>query len=199
MEIKDLKNKWKENIDKEINVYSKKELESVILKNARKSIGRAYPQMLLVFISLCTLLSIWMAIRNISSTSLFVFWISCIFLFFAFIGVYIWSRRKMQKYSFDMPLKDWIGARIDDLDRSIRLKKKYPIRAIAYGVGFTVQIIIYVLLITTMGFTLQRVLIPFAIGTAGIIIITEIERYQSMKRLINAREQLAELSEQLKN
>ncbi len=196
MESDKIKHIWKNNIEQKIESYSDSEIESIVLKSARKAIGVSYPGVLHTSLLVAIMLfCLWIGIKY-TSPQMHVFWIVCIAITLGAICVSIYSRRKMQKYSVDMPLKEWVESRIREFDRSINLKKRYWF-TITYGTGFLVLLTTCVMLMLTSGFTFKRIIIPFAVGFVFLVVFIEISRRMALKRMAETRKQLQKLYDQL--
>ena len=124
------------------------------------------------------------------------FWMVCLVILFGCICISIFSHRKMQRYSYDMPLKDWIESRIREFDKSINLKKRYWV-AMTFGVAFIILVVYDVFLVLITGFPLSKMIIPFTVGLLSLIVLTKFGNRIIMKRMIKTRKQLQELYDQL--
>ena len=195
MDSEKIKEIWKNDVVKQIDNYSDAEIEAIILKNARKAIGLSYPGITLnVFLVLLALFCTWIGFKY--DPQMRTFWIACTVIIFGAICIPIFSLRKTQRYSYDMPLKDWIESRIKEFDKSINLKKRYWF-AITYGVGLLSLAVFCIVLVLTTSCTLSKVVTPVISGLISMTICTEIGKRIIMKRMIKTRKQLQELHDQL--
>lgn len=124
MENRELKNIWKAQVDGQIQPLSEAELNGIVVKKARRSIGKYYP----FFIGLCVLVAgflVWEIIRFKYGVQMQIFYSFMLVSVLSSLGCMIYSYRKMTRYETDKSVKDWLHYRMDAMDRSIRLKKKY--------------------------------------------------------------------------
>jgi len=195
MNSEKIKEIWKNNVVKQIENYTDAEIEAIILKNARKAIGLSYPG--IVFISFAIVLILFFMWIDLKYTpQMRPFWMVCLVILFGCICISIFSHRKMQRYSYDMPLKDWIESRIREFDKSINLKKRYWV-AMTFGVAFIILVVYDVFLVLITGFPLSKMIIPFTVGLLSLIVLTKFGNRIIMKRMIKTRKQLQELYDQL--
>ena len=195
MDSEKIKEIWKNDVMKQIDNYTDAEIEAIILKNARKAIGLSYPGIAFFLFSVVLMLfCVWIGLKY--TPQMRTFWIACTIILFGAIWILIFSRRKIQHYSYNMPLKDWIESRIREFDKSINMKKRY-LFAMTYGLGFLFLSVFCTLLVLTAGFTLSKLASPVSSGLISIIIFSEIGKRMIMKRMIKTRKQLQELYDQL--
>lgn len=124
MENRELKNIWKAQVDGQIQPLSEAELNGIVVKKARRSIGKYYP----FFMGLCGLVAgfqIWRIIQFKYGVQMLIFdWFILVSVLSSLVCM-IYSLRKMTRYETDKSVKDWLQYRMDAMDKSIRLKKKY--------------------------------------------------------------------------
>lgn len=196
MEDERIKEIWKRNVVKQIDSYSESEIKAIVLKNARKAIGLSYPGIALIsFLVAMTLFCMWIGLQY--APQMRVFWIVCTIILLCVVCASLFSRRKMQRYSCDMPIKDWIESRIREFDRSIGRKKGYWF-VMTYGAGLLFLVMFCVVLVLTAGFSLLQTVIPFITGLVFMTVFAEIGKRSSIKRMIETRKQLQELYDQLR-
>ena len=195
MDSEKIKEIWKNNVVRQIDNYTDAEIEAMILKNARKAIGISYPG--IVFISFAIVLILFLMWIDLKYTpQMRPFWMVCLVILFGSICITIFSRWKIQRYSYDMPLKDWIESRIREFDKSINLKKIYWI-ALTYGVSFIILVIYDVFLVLIADFTILQIVISFTVGFICMIGFTKFGNRIIMKRMMKTRKRLQELYDQL--
>ena len=195
MDSEKIKEIWKNNVVNQIDNYTDAEIEAMILKNARKAIGLSYLGITSILLSvILTFFSVWLGLKY--TPQMRIFWM--VFLGIQFVGICItiFSRRKMQRYSYDMPLKDWIESRIREFDKSIKLKKVYWF-ALTYGVSLLFLTVFGIFLILTANIPVSTITITITVALITMIIFSEIGKRVTMKRMIEARKQLQELYDQL--
>ena len=139
MENNEIKNLWKNMVDKEVRQYSEAELNVMVVKSARKSMRQLYPGWK-VKLALCIFVVCFMLWKIVNTSDLrFVILYTCIVLIItASLIVLFFSMRKMNKYKPDIPVKEWLKFRINEIDKSIRFNKKY--RIYVY-VGIVIEIV----------------------------------------------------------
>lgn len=126
MENNNLKKMWKSKIDSNIKSYSDKELSTIIVKSAQKSIKKTQPRGILRIIVICIV--VYLIVKLIvGNNSLEIKVIDSCALLILSISYFLWERSAyiMNKYRFDMPVKEWLEYRIREVEKSIRIKKKY--------------------------------------------------------------------------
>ena len=136
----------------------------------------------------------WMGLKY--TPQMRTFWMVFLGIQFGGICIIIFSRCKMQRYSYDMPLKDWIESRIREFDKSIKLKKIYWV-ALTYGVSLLFLTVFCMFLILTANIPVSTITITITVALITMVISSEIGRRITMKRMIEARKQLQELYDQL--
>ena len=195
MDSEKIKEIWKNNVVKQIDNYTDAEIEAMILKNARKAIGLSYPGIVFILFSVVLVLfCMWIGLKY--TPQMRPFWMVCLVILFGSICITIFSRWKMQRYTYDMPLKDWIESRIREFDKSINLKKIYWV-ALTYGVSFIILVIYNVFMLLTAGFTILQTVISFTVGLICVIISSKFLNRIIMKRMMKTRKRLQELYDQL--
>lgn len=201
MDSKKIKEIWKENAVKQIDCYTDSEIKSIVLKSARKAINYSYPGvifwLLLLFFNL---LCVWLMMQYTSPQLQMYGYVTMIVIMVLLLGAVCfseWGRRKTQRYSFDVSLKEWVELRIREFDKGIeRIKRNWFWK---YGAGLTVLLIFCLIYIFTVGFSLKVLLIQLVAGLAALAIASTIGNKISMKRMIETRKQLQELYDQLQD
>lgn len=195
MKDDDLKKIWQENVGKQIRTYSDPDMKSMILKSARKAIGYSYPGILVISsITVLTLFCMLVGLKYAPQT--WMYWIVCIIILLIGIGISLVSRRKMQKYSPDTSLKDWLESRIKKFDRDIDLYKKRWL-GITYGIGILFLLFFCAVLALTADIKGSILIISFVSGLAVVIATSEINRRLAVKHMVESRKQLQEHYKQL--
>lgn len=201
MNSEKIKEIWKESAVKQIDNYSDSEIKSIVLKSVRKAINHSYPgvifwSLLILFNLLCVWLMMEYASPRLQTYGYALMSAIMVFLLGA-VCLSEWGRRKIQRYSFDIPIKEWIELRIGDFNKGIeRIKRNWFWR---YGAGLTVLLIFCLIYILTVGFSLKTFLIQLVAGLTALIPTIIIGNKISMKRMIETREQLQELYDQLQD
>ena len=125
MENNEFLNSWKTDADKGFKPFSEQELNDMIVNSAKKSIRRLNPKWLIGVGLLCAAYIGW---SIVSGTFVSVFTICYTALLLILLGgllAKIWSSYKMNNYSADMPVKEWIQYRVNSIDGSLRFQKRY--------------------------------------------------------------------------
>lgn len=201
MDSEKIKEIWKENAVKQIDSYTDSEIKSIVLKCVRKAINYSYPGVIFwSILMLVNLLCVWLMMRYASpqlQTYGYVIIAVIIVMLSSAIILSEWGRRKTQRYSFDMPLKEWVELRIRDFDKGIeRCETNWFWR---YGAGLTVLLIFCLIYILSVGFSLKVLLCQLVSGTVALIIVATIGNRVSVKRMTETRKQLLELYDQLQD
>ena len=126
MENNEFKNLWK---TMEVRQYSEAELNDIAVKSAKKSMRKLYPGWK-VKVALCAFAvgyMLWKIICSNDSPRFIAFYIFIILIIMASLILGYFSKWKMNKYRPDIPMKEWLKFRIDELNKSIRFQKKYRI------------------------------------------------------------------------
>lgn len=201
MDSEKIKEIWKTNAVKQIESYTDSEIKTIVLKNVRKAINYSYPEIIfwssLIFFNL---LIVWLMMQYASPRLQiygYVLMATIMVLLFSAICVSEWGRRKAQRYSFDMPLKEWIKSQIRDFDKGLeRSRKNWFLR---YGLGLITLLVFCLIYIFTMGFVLKVLLIQLASGLIALAIVSFIGNKIVIRRMVETRTQLQELLEQLQD
>lgn len=171
MEKNNLKLIWKIGVNEETKSYSDSELNEMIVKSARKSmktiqLGGIFQ---FVIIAVIVYLIVKLFFRD---NSLEMKLLDLIGLFILFVCSVLWKRSdyKMNKYKCDIPVKEWLEYRINELNKTIYKKKKYNafIMCVAFLLGFGFHVVHQIILKVPFdpiisGFILVGLIIYFAI------------------------------------
>ena len=198
MENKEIKSIWNVNIEQKIERYLDAQLEEMVLKNARKAIGKVYGGkwgvIKLVFLMI---LAIGIVLKY-GHAGMGKFWIVTALIAVAVLLLQLYSQRKMEHYDYDKPLNEWIESRIKEFDRSIRLKKNFWFLT-TYGVGLLVLLAVFIAMAFMTDITWKELIIAMVIGLAFMIFSAERARRLTLKRMTEARNQLQRLYDQLED
>ena len=144
METNDIKSIWKEGIAEGYVPYSNSELNELVVKSARKSIKSVYPGTILklVIIGVILFLIVMLLWGSRSKEEMIVHFSALIILsvsyFISKLSVY-----RMLKYSYGMPVKEWLEYRKNAIEKSIRFRKKYFLLVYAcsllFALGFYIS------------------------------------------------------------
>lgn len=201
MNSEKIKEIWKMNAVKQIESYTDSEIKSIVLKSVRKAINYSYPGIIFwSFLILFNMVIVWLMMQYASPRLQvygYVLMTTIMVLLLGAICVSEWGRRKAQRYSFDMPLKEWIESRIQDFDKGIeRIKKNWILR---YGLGLITLLVFCLIYIFTMGFIFKVLLIQLGSGLIALVIASSIGNKIVTRRMVETRTQLQELLEQLQD
>lgn len=200
MDSQRIKEIWKENVVQQIDNYTDSEITLIVLKTVRRAINRSYPGIIFwsILIFFC-LLCVWIMMKYTSpqlQTYGYALIVAIMVLIFGAVCISEWGRRRAQRYSFDMPLKEWIELRIRDFDKGIKRSGKWFWR---FGLGITLLLLFCLIYILTVGFSFKILLIQLISGLTSLFIASIISNRISMKRMIETRQQLQELYNQLQD
>lgn len=201
MDSEKLKEIWKTNAVKQIDSYTDSEIKSIVLRSLRKTINYSYPGIIFWSLLIVFNLSIVWFMMQYASPQLQMYGVvlmtTIMVLLLGAICVSEWGRRKAQRYSFDMPLKEWIESRIRDFDKGIeRSRKNWFLR---YGLGLITLLIFCLIYIFTVGFIIKVLLIQLVSGLTALAIVSSIGNKIVIKRMVKTRTQLQELLDQLQD
>jgi hypothetical protein len=138
MKENDIKDTWKPEVDSNIKSYSDSELNEIVVKSVRKSmksiqLGGIFQFVIItcmIYFILTLFFSNSVEMKLLNSTGLLILLVSSL----------LWQRsdRKMNRYKYDMPVKEWLEYRINELNKTIHIQKKYkiPVICLAFFTGF---------------------------------------------------------------
>jgi len=192
MENNEFKNIWK---TMEVSKYSEAELNAIMVKTAKKSMRKIYPGWK-VKVALCVFVvsyMLWKIICSNDNSSLIAFYSFIILLIVASLFFGYFSKWKMNKYRPDVPVKEWLKFRIDELNKSIRFQQKHRIH-IYVGV-----VILMVGICATYFYMLLGSLInySFALAVGASLLVMVIFRILWKDRYSEVRDYLQSMYEQL--
>ncbi len=195
-----IKEIWKENAVRQIDNYTEAEITSIVLKSARKAIGLSYPGLLFwAALLLVNLFLVWVMMNYTMprlQTYSYALMAAILVLLLGAACISEWGRKKVQRYSFDMPLKEWVESRIREFDKGIeRFKRNWFWK---YGIGVACLLLFCLIYILTVGFSLKHVLLQLASGLTTLFIAATIANRIFLKRMTKTHRKLQELYEQLK-
>lgn len=191
-----IKEIWKDNAVKQIDAYSALQIERIILRNARKAMGLSLPgagyiAMLIVALLYCIWGMIW------GAPQMRVFFTIVVAFSILVVIIVFYQRLRMQHYAYNKPLKEWIGSRINELDKSLHQKRLATVLRRIIGLLF--PLFYCVILRFTAGFPMWKIIIVLTVGVITLIIFDVIWRRRTVPRMIESRKRLQELYDQLEN
>ncbi|MDR0659730.1 MAG: hypothetical protein LBG19_02785 [Prevotellaceae bacterium] len=196
MENDRLKNIWKTSIGTQIDAYSNTELNAMMVKSAKESIRKLYPGWIIVGLCILTVAYlVWKVIAGNEQIAIVVFYLALLCITIVSLVAMLYSLSKMKKYNFSTSVTAWIKYRIEAIDRSIRLKKKYTI----YVYLFVICILVAfnLLKIYILHRSLTHVVITAAIELAAVISVLCVSLQYRNKRYVTAREHLQSLYDEV--
>ncbi|MBK5721180.1 hypothetical protein JGH11_09895 [Dysgonomonas sp. Marseille-P4677] len=194
MKTNDLKDIWKSGVNKNINSYSDRKLNEIIVKSARKSISRIYPSVILMII-IAIVIALLIANITIRNTTIAMRMLDLGVLLFLVISLTLWAQSflVMKKYKADVPIKNWLEYRIKEIERSLNFNIKYNwlicIISLLAALGY------YYLFIWFSGISINPWIIGFV--TAGVVVFIFTSRKSVIKKYRQSLEELKELYKQL--
>lgn len=189
MENNNLKRIWKIGVNEEAKSYSDSELNEMIVKSARKSmkaiqLGGIFQ---LVIIAVVIYLIVILFSRD-SGLEMKLFNITGLLILLVCSVLWKRSDYKMNKYRYDIPVKEWLEYRINELNKTIYTRKKYNIfiMCLAFLLGFGFHVVHQIILKA-----------PFNPILSGSILVGLIIYFVIVARSLNGkyRETLKELKE----
>lgn len=189
MEANDIKNIWKSGIEGDIDRYSDSELNKMVVKSARKSIKAVYPGTIFRLIIIGVIMYL-IAILLWSNRSKEVIFLDFSGLIILSVSYFLWERSayKMRKYTYGMPVKEWLEYRIREVEKSVNFYTKYDL--LIYGFSFLCAIGFYILY-QVVGKITPSLLTLFIIPIGLVIYFLIIRRFLSR----NYKKTLDELKE----
>jgi hypothetical protein len=196
MKTDDLKSIWKSEVDKNIHSYSDKKLSEIIVKSARKSMRMIQPSGVfrLIVFAVMVLLIINLTIRNTTIEANVLDFIALLILVSAYT-LWEYSAYKMNKYRADIPIKMWLECRIVEVEKDIRITKKYDyfIYGGAILIGYSFNIIPQLL---TSSFNLIVSIISLIIVVIVVLFIRHIMKEKYNKTIRELKELDKQFDEQ---
>ncbi|MCM0249906.1 hypothetical protein J8K84_03990 [Bacteroides fragilis] len=172
MEAHDIKETWKEGVEKNIKPYPEEKLNEMVIKSARKSIKTVYPGTVfrLVVVAVVVYLIVMLFIREQSMERAYV---DIAALAVLSVSYFLWERSayRMRKYTNGMAVKEWLEYRIKEVEKSVKFNTKYG--WIVYTCSFLSAIGFYVFYLMAMNITpgiLNVVVVPLGIAIYLLII-----------------------------
>lgn len=86
---------------------------------------------------------LWQIITGYEDIPITILRLIILLILIGSVGTAEWSARKMDKYNFDMPVKEWLKFRIDKVEESIQFARKYDI--IVHGGTFIISFGIFLM------------------------------------------------------
>ncbi len=136
MEEHDLKRLWRQAMNKPITWYSEKELNRMVVASARKSMGLIQPkgwfQVVIIGVMVGGLVNSFL---RKSPELRWLDWAGVLIILVCYI---LWKRSayKMNRYTCDKPIKEWLAYRIAEVEKTMNYTAKY--NALIYGGSFGV-------------------------------------------------------------
>ena len=192
MENNGFKDLWK---TMEVSKYSEVELNAIVVKSAKKSMRKIYPGWKFK-VALCAFAvgyMLWKIIYSNDNSMLIAFYAFIILLITVSLFFGYFSKWKMNKYRPDIPVKEWLKFRIDELNKSIHFKKKYRIH-IYVGIVFLIVGICAVYFYMLLGSLINY---SFALAVAVSLLMLFIFRILWKDRYSEVRDYLQSMYEQL--
>ena len=172
MEAHDIKETWKEGVEKNIKPYPEEKLNEMVIKSARKSIKTVYPGTVfrLVVVAVVVYLIVMLFIREQSMERAYV---DIAALAVLSVSYFLWERSayRMREYTNGMAVKEWLEYRIKEVEKSVKFNTKYG--WIVYTCSFLSAIGFYVFYLMAMNITpgiLNVVVFPLGIAIYLLII-----------------------------
>ena len=143
MENNNLKRIWKIGVNEEAKSYSDSELNEMIVKSARKSMKAIQLGSIFQFVIIAVVIYLIVILfSRDSGLEMKLFNITGLLILLVCSVLWKRSDYKMNKYRYDIPVKEWLEYRINKLNKTIYTRKKYNIfimcLALLLGFGFHV-------------------------------------------------------------
>lgn len=189
MKNNNLKLIWKIGVNEETKSYSDSELNEMIVKSTRKSLKAIQLGGIFQFVIIAVVIYLIVILfSRDSGLEMKLFNITGLLILL--ICSVLWKRSdyKMNKYRYDIPVKEWLEYRINELNKTIYTRKKYNIfiMCLAFLLGFGFHVVHQIILKA-----------PFNPILSGSILVGLIIYFVIVARSLNGkyRETLKELKE----
>ncbi len=189
MKNNNLKLIWKIGVSVEAKSYSDSELNEMIVKSTRKSLKAIQLGGIFQFVIIAVVIYLIVILfSRDSGLEMKLFNITGLLILL--ICSVLWKRSdyKMNKYRYDIPVKEWLEYRINELNKTIYTRKKYNIfiMCLAFPLGFGFHVVHQIILKA-----------PFNPILSGSILVGLIIYFVIVARSLNGkyRETLKELKE----
>lgn len=189
MKNNNLKLIWKIGVNEEAKSYSDSELNEMIVKSTRKSLKAIQLGGIFQFVIIAVVIYLIVILfSRDSGLEMKLFNITGLLILL--ICSVLWKRSdyKMNKYRYDIPVKEWLEYRINELNKTIYTRKKYNIfiMCLAFLLGFGFHVVHQIILKA-----------PFNPILSGSILVGLIIYFVIVARSLNGkyRETLKELKE----
>lgn len=189
MENNNLKLIWKIGVDGEAKSYSDSELNEMIVKSTRKSLKAIQLGGIFQFVIIAVVIYLIVILfSRDSGLEMKLFNITGLLILLVCSVLWKRSDYKMNKYRYDIPVKEWLEYRINELNKTIYTRKKYNIfiMCLAFLLGFGFHVVHQIILKA-----------PFNPILSGSILVGLIIYFVIVARSLNGkyRETLKELKE----
>ena len=189
MENNNLKRIWKIGVNEEAKSYSDSELNEMIVKSARKSMKAIQLGGIFQFVIIAVVIYLIVILfSRDSGLEMKLFNITGLLILLVCSVLWKRSDYKMNKYRYDIPVKEWLEYRINELNKTIYTRKKYNtfIMCLAFLLGFGFHVVHQIILKA-----------PFNPILSGSILVGLIIYFVIVARSLNGkyRETLKELKE----
>lgn len=189
MENNNLKRIWKIGVNEEAKSYSGSELNEMIVKSARKSMKAIQLGGIFQFVIIAVVIYLIVILfSRDSGLEMDLFNITGLLILLVCSVLWKHSDYKMNKYRYDIPVKEWLEYRINELNKTIYTRKKYNIfiMCLAFLLGFGFHVVHQIILKA-----------PFNPILSGSILVGLIIYFVIVARSLNGkyRETLKELKE----
>lgn len=194
MKTNDIKEIWKSGRDKSSKAYSDSELNEMIVKSARKSIKAIHPGYILRIIIIAVMAYI-IAMLLSGSRSKELVALDVAALAILSVSYFLWERSayKMQKYTYGLPVKEWLEYRINEVEKKIKANTKYGFAIFVCSALFAVG---FYMLYQILKKTPLNINTAIAIST-GLVVFLYIFTYLLNQRYKKTLYKLKELYRQL--
>lgn len=179
MEENSIKDIWKLGVNSNIKSYSNSELNEIIVKSARKSMKPIQLGGIFQFVVIAVMIYLILTLL-FRDNSVQMKLLNFAGLIIIFVSSLAWKRSdyKMNKYKYDMPVKEWLEYRIEELNKTIYTKKKYNIvvMCLSFLLGFGFHVVNQIILKA-----------PFNLFLSGSIFVVLIIYFVIVARSLNRK------------
>ncbi|MEG2478975.1 MAG: hypothetical protein RSA50_01735 [Mucinivorans sp.] len=196
MEDSDLKLLWKSGTLHEAKSYSDIELNTMVVKCAKKSMRKIRPGWILRTVAmLIVIMLLWQIITGYEDVPITILRFVLLLILTGGMAVEEWSMGKMNKYNLDMPVKEWLKFRIDKIEQSILFTRKYDIAVHAGTFVFTLGVFLMYNYLMNVPFNLLIFAAIFIFNFIYILICRMMVRKHHHKVLLQLQELYNKLEE----
>jgi len=179
METNEIKNIWKSQINSNIKDYSPEELNDIVVRSTQKSLKAIQPNIILrIIVGVIIIFLIWSMVSGYNSTGVIILKMAALLIL---VVSFFFSERsffKLNKLEPDIPVKEWMKYRLNEMEKSVRFHNKYDffIFGGSYVLGYSFYLLFQILANVSFHWISLVIFV-------GLFIYTLIFRHYHMKKI----------------